>query len=142
MTKLLWNKVLGKIDSGPLTLESIERSGKPNDALIGPERLKPDAVAPVFIVNPWELWSALLERIDREKVEWLEKDREKLYARAATYSPGLKFPDINHFWVVPIEEDKSTVAFYAAARLGYSDMGKNRKRLDGWLRLLDDLTAE
>lgn len=142
LEKVLWEKLLGGIDSGALPLDQLARTGKPNDALVGPAANQPegDAVAPIYAVSATELYATLIERISRTgNMEWLEQDHSALYARAATYSPSMRFPDINHIWALPIEYGTATLTLYAAARLGYSDMGKNRKRLDGWLRLLNDI---
>jgi uncharacterized protein (DUF1499 family) len=144
----VWQQIAGDPDTGAQSLETLERSGKPNDALLGPQgriATAPDASTPVFQVTPTELFATLLARIEEaDQVQWVERDEDELYARGITASPTLQFPDINHIWVLPVvmgdgEQSRSTLALYAAAQLGQSDLGKNRERMDRWLALLDDL---
>lgn len=139
----VWETVAGDPDSGPLVIETIERTGRPNDALLGPADLlpvQPDAETPVYAIPAPALFARLIDAIQEEgAVTWVERDPVGLYARALTFSPRLRFADVNHVWVVPMEGQTSTVVFYAAAHMGYSDMGKNRERLDEWLSLIDDV---
>ncbi|MBO6673693.1 MAG: DUF1499 domain-containing protein [Rhizobiales bacterium] len=144
----VWQQIAGDPDTGPQSLETLERTGAPNDALLGPQdalAVAPDGSTPVFQVPPAELFATLLARIEEtNEIRWVERDDDRLYAHGITASPTLQFPDINHIWVLPVatedgEEPRSTLALYAAAHLGQSDHGKNRERLDRWLTLLDDL---
>ncbi|MEO0382170.1 MAG: DUF1499 domain-containing protein [Pseudomonadota bacterium] len=143
----LWERMAGNPDMGAQTLPTLERTGKPNDALLGPEdalAIPSDAATPVFAVPPEELFETLVARVDiAEDIRWVEQDSEGLYARGITTSPLMQFPDTNHIWVVPAGESEpqndSTLVLYSAAQLGQSDMGKNRERMDAWLALLDDV---
>lgn len=139
----VWQRVAGDPDMGRQTLETLTRTGKPNDALIAPQNalaLAPDAEAPVYAVPPEQLFQMLLARVDEtENINWVERDPEALYARGITTSPLLRFPDTNHIWVLPVGEDNATLVLYTAAQLGQSDMGKNRERLDVWIGLLSDV---
>ena len=139
----VWRTLAGDPDMGRQHLGSIERTGKPNDALLVP----PSAAAtpgteviPAFAVDADTLFSTLIGRVDATgTVRWVERDPEARYARALTFSPVMKFPDTNHIWVVPQEDGTSALYLYATAQLGQSDLGKNRQRLLGWVDLLDDL---
>lgn len=139
----VWQTFTGPADMGAQTLETLTRTGKPNDALIGPADalpLTPDAGTPVFAVPAQELFAQLIARVEATgTVTWAEQNDEQLYARALTFSSLMRFPDTNHIWVVPLDETHATLVLYAAAKLGQSDLGKNRERLDGWLDLLSDL---
>ncbi len=144
----VWQQIAGDPDTGAQSLGSLERTGWANDALLGPHdkmAVVPDASTPVFHVPPADLFATILARIDDDsEVRWVERDDEALYARGVTASPRMQFPDINHIWVLPVAtsdgaDPGSTLAFYAAAQLGHSDLGKNRQRMDRWLALLDDL---
>lgn len=143
----LWERIAGAPDMGAQTLQTLERTGKPNDVLLGPEdalAIPSDAATPVFAVPPEELFETLVARIDiAEDIRWVEQDSEGLYARGITTSPLMQFPDTNHIWVVPAgdsePQSESTLVLYSAAQLGQSDMGKNRERMDAWLALLDDV---
>ena len=146
----VWQQVAGNPDLGAQRLESLARTGKPNDALLGPTAalaIAPDAATPVFDIPPVELFDTLITRIDEAgTVMWVESDEAQLYARGITRSPLMAFPDTNHIWVLPVTgenagpaTEQSTLVLYAAAQLGQSDMGKNRERMDAWLALLDDV---
>lgn len=138
----VWRLAFGSPDLGRQHLESLQRTGRPNDALFvpaGDARPDAEAIAP-FAVDADTLYSTLIGRIDATgRVAWVERDPATRYARALTWSPVMRFPDTNHIWVVPLGEDRSALYLYAAAKLGHSDLGKNRERLAGWLGLLDDL---
>ena len=143
----VWRLTAGDPDMGRQTLETLTRTGKPNDALIAPDNavaLTPEAQAPVYAIAPGELFETLLTRIgNTETIEWVERDAEAFYARGVTTSPLMRFPDTNHIWVLPVGDNNATLALYTAAKLGHSDMGKNRERLDAWIALLNDVpTAE
>lgn len=139
----IWQTVLGDPDAGRIELDQLQRSGRPNDALIGPAdqlTIVPDAETPTFGIPAPALYARLVAAIQEEGVvTWVERDPVGLYARAITYSPRLRFADVNHIWVLPREGQTSAVILYSAAHMGYSDMGKNRERLDGWLQLLQDV---
>ncbi|MEM6381702.1 MAG: DUF1499 domain-containing protein [Pseudomonadota bacterium] len=139
----VWRTLAGDPDTGRLALADIARTGKPNDALLAPETatpIPPDRVAPVFAVAAPVLFQTVIDRVEAQSsVTWAEKDPEGLYARAVTFSPTLRFPDVNHIWVVADGDASASIAFYAAAQLGHSDLGKNRQRLETWLGLLDDV---
>jgi uncharacterized protein (DUF1499 family) len=144
----VWQQIAGDPDTGAQSPETLDRTGKPNDALLGPQdafAVAPDGSTPVFQVPPAELFATLVARIEEaNEIRWVERNDDRLYARGITASPTLQFPDINHIWVLPVatedgENPRSTLALYAAAHMGQSDLGKNRERMDRWLTLLDDL---
>ena len=134
----VWLLVAGEPDTGRVTLESLERTGRPNDALIAPEgrtALTPDAQPPVFNLPPERLYAELVSLLEGQTgIDWAEQDETDRYLRFVTYSPTLRFPDLHHVWVLETDsEETSTLALYAGAQLGQSDLGKNRARLDQWL---------
>lgn len=139
----VWQMTTGPADMGAMTLETLTRTGKPNDALIGPADalpMAPDVESPVFAVPAEELFQQIIARIEATgTVTWVEQNDGALYARALTFSPLMRFPDTNHIWVAPVDETHATLVLYAAAKLGQSDLGKNRERLDGWIDLLSDI---
>lgn len=139
----IWEMTVGDPDLGALELTTLERTGRPNDALIAPDGLAAaaiDAQAPVFATSADELYEQLIARINvMNTVTWAQQDAQARYARAITRSPTLKFADTNHVWVLPVNENQATLALYAAAQMGYSDAGKNMQRLEQWIGLLDDI---
>ncbi len=136
-----WSAIAGDPDLGRQTLATLERSGSLNDALLAPRNAVTadvDDQTPIFALAPEDLYARLIADVDAlGTVEWTEQDQANLYARGITRSPLMKFPDTNHIWVLPAGDAQSTLALYAAAQLGTSDLGKNRERLETWLDLLD-----
>lgn len=53
------------------------------------------------------------------------------------HSATLRFPDIITVELVWLGPDRSSIAIYSRSRYGSSDFGKNRKRVEKWLMLLE-----
>lgn len=53
------------------------------------------------------------------------------------HSPTLRFPDVITVEFVRLGSDRSGIAIYSRSRYGKLDFGKNRKRVERWLVLLD-----
>lgn len=52
------------------------------------------------------------------------------------HSPTFRFPDIITVEFVRLSADRSSIALYSRSRYGEYDLGKNRKRVERWLVLL------
>jgi uncharacterized protein (DUF1499 family) len=50
----------------------------------------------------------------------------------------LGFPDWITFEALEVEGGKSTLALYSRSVYGWSDLGANKKRIDGWLAKLEE----
>ncbi len=96
---------------------------------------KPDRVAPVFAVDVAELG----RRLDAVASA---APRTKLVAsdgagRHYTQTSALfRFVDDVHVRLIPLKGESSTLAILSASRVGYSDMGVNRQRVEAWLKAL------
>lgn len=53
------------------------------------------------------------------------------------HSPTFRFPDVITVEFVPLGPDRSSLAIYSRSRYGEHDLGKNRKRVEKWLVLLE-----
>jgi hypothetical protein len=96
--------------------------------------------SPVFDL-PW----------DRLREYWAEViDGEKSLLRVAgdpdagrfvyvQHSSIFRFPDIIIVELVPLGPDRSSIAIYSRSRYGEYDFGKNRKRVEKWLVLLESV---
>jgi uncharacterized protein (DUF1499 family) len=137
----VWTMLAGNPDMGRQTLETLARTGKPNDALIGPASalaIAPDSEPPVYAMPASQLYNQLVGAIGAlGTVTWVDQDAQALYARGITFSPTMRFPDTTEIWVIALTPTTSTLVLHARAQLGQSDMGKNRERLIMWLALLD-----
>ena len=48
------------------------------------------------------------------------------------------FPDTINVKVMPVPDGGSTVLLYSRSKLGHSDMGVNRARLERWIGLIEE----
>ncbi|RWZ55284.1 DUF1499 domain-containing protein [Halobacillus fulvus] len=69
--------------------------------------------------------SALLKEMDRTEVE----NETERYLHAVVTSKLMKFKDDVEFY---FDEEEGLVHFRSASRVGYSDMGVNRKRMESF----------
>jgi hypothetical protein len=97
-----------------------------------------EAVAsPVFDL-PWE-------RLDEYWIEIVSGEKRMVSVAAdpdarqfvyIQHSPTFRFPDIITVEFVLLASDRSSIAIYSRSRYGGYDFGKNRKRVEKWLVLL------
>lgn len=122
---------------GPIDFKTLERPSSPNTALLAPAGFTPtatpDGAAPVYNAAPGELYARLLGAIGK-KASWElgEQDVAGRRVRFIAVSALMRFKDDVDVVVLPVagQPDKSTFAAYSRSRVGYSDLGANRKRLD------------
>lgn len=93
--------------------------------------------SPVFEV-PWErlhaYWTEVISGEKRVIPVKVGLDlRRFVYIE---HTPTLRFPDIITVEFVPLAPDRSSIAVYSRSRYGEYDFGKNRKRVEKWLALL------
>ena len=88
---------------------------------------------------PEALFTKLLGLIDAEK-QWTlgDCDRPAQKLNFVAVSKLMRFKDDVDVEVFPVEPDGARVAIYSRSRVGYSDLGANRKRVKS---LLDDLES-
>jgi len=53
----------------------------------------------------------------------------------------MRFPDTITFEAIDLGGGKSTLAIYSRSKVGHSDLGVNRKRIESWLKKLDAALA-
>lgn len=101
-----------------------------------------EAIAsPVFDV-PWErlhdYWTEVISGEKRMVSAAADTDtwRRLFYIQ---HSPTFRFPDVITVEFVAPGPDRSSIAIYSRSRYGESDFGKNRKRVEKWLALLERL---
>lgn len=131
----------------PLTdLGTLDRPDSPNTWLVGPppgsSSPPPDAPAPVFDVPASQLastWRQLIVDQSRTRETGLSEDGLQIEAEHASALFG--FVDDISFRAVPLGTDRSTFIAYSRSRVGYWDLGANRRRLDAWTGILRDMLA-
>ena len=126
-----------------LNFEGFRRSQKPNNYLIAPEGLckksTPDETSPLIKKSPEALFRrliALFESSGRWKKLDFDEDNHRISVIAVT--PLFRFKDDVDIRVLPVEglpegQVGSHLAIYSRSRVGYSDLGANKKRVDGLL---------
>jgi uncharacterized protein (DUF1499 family) len=120
-----------------LDLKTIQRPSSPNTAFYAPADYATsspaDAAAPIYDVAPGELYVRLL-RVLKERDAWVldSQDPESMRVHFVAVSPLMRFKDDVDVTILPVSGSpgKSTFAAYSRSRVGYSDLGANRKRLD------------
>ncbi|MEM0898763.1 MAG: DUF1499 domain-containing protein [Pseudomonadota bacterium] len=134
----VWERVTGPSDLGELDLAKVTRNASPNDALACSDTLcadqKVDLVLPAYDSAPNDLITRLENsaRVLDRSVTRVDDESEPTKARFVTLSPTMKFPDTIWAEAVELGGGKSGLRVYARAKLGYSDLGANLKRIQAW----------
>ena len=130
------------LDIGPVNWETLTRHTTPNDALVCPARLCPQATPDreprVYRTEP----SALLARL--KEIVRADGNTAELYcgtdcgerARFIQYTRLMRYPDTIDIAAFPATEG-STLAIYSRSLIGRGDFGVNRARIERWLVALD-----
>lgn len=98
----------------------------------------PEMTTPIFAL-PWRRlrddWTTAIAAEPRVvRVETRSQGRRLVYIQ---HSPVFRFPDIVTVEFAALGPDRSGIALYSRSRYGRSDFGKNRQRVERWLRLLE-----
>ena len=124
-----------------LNFESFRRSQKPNNYLIAPDGLcrksTPDAASPLIRKSPEALFRRLVALFESAG-GWksLHYDENAFRISVVAVTPFLRFKDDVDIRVLPVDDLPegqvgSYVAIYSRSRVGYSDLGANKKRVEG-----------
>ncbi len=119
-----------------IDLSHIQRPASPNTALAAPagNEPAPDVVAPVFPVPASRLYAGLITMAAAQPRTFLAAEYPAvLQAHFVARSAVFNFPDLIAAQVSEAGADHSTLVLYSRSVYGYSDLGVNRRRLDGWL---------
>jgi uncharacterized protein (DUF1499 family) len=81
---------------------------------------------PIYNNDPRASWNLLIETlINQDRTEMVTADDH--YAHVVFHSPVMKFKDDTEFY---LNESSGHIDVRSGARVGYSDMGVNRKRVE------------
>jgi len=126
----------GAAEPGFVDLATLERPSSPNTYLVCPAdrtAAEVDREPPVYDVTVDTLetrWLAFLAdepRLTRRATD--EPARRYLFVQR---TPVFRFPDVIQVEFVEVPPAQSTLCVYSRSVYGYSDMGKNRDRVEGW----------
>ena len=127
----------GNPDLGPVEFQTLTRRTSPNDALACPPNFceaKRDLSPPTFAMNARELRKTMAEVLKLEpRLIRVHSDDETLTDRYVQRTALLQFPDtiVVRYLVRP--QEHSTLAIYSRSKIGYSDLGANRARIERWM---------
>ncbi|MEM1080820.1 MAG: DUF1499 domain-containing protein [Pseudomonadota bacterium] len=84
-------------------------------------------IEPIQLQDDLDLaWATLLKRLDSDASFTVSESNER-YIRAVATTKILRFKDDVEFL---LNRDAGTIELRSASRVGYSDMGKNRARME------------
>lgn len=123
--------------------KSLKRPPKPNTCLVAPENFclatEADFAAPEFQLSGAELFAKLNDMIASERsFGQLTSDADALRLKFVATTGLMRFKDDVDIEVIPLDDGKATLAIYSRSRVGYSDLGANRKRVT---KLIAELTT-
>jgi uncharacterized protein (DUF1499 family) len=118
------------------------RPKSPNTYLVAPDGLctmaRPDRVAPVFSVSPERLRDAFLNLMrEAPRVTEGHANTDPLAYDFVASTALMGFKDDVSVRFLPGALGGGTLAIYSRSRMGYSDLGANRKRVEAWLAALE-----
>lgn len=124
-----------------IAFEKLKLKASPNQYLVAPQGFcplaKPHRIAPVIKVSAANLREAFLGIAKAEaRVTSGASDKALDQHDLVQRSALLGFADDVTVRFVALSPTTSTLAIYSRSRMGWSDMGVNRKRIDLWLAKL------
>ena len=132
--------VFGPADLGDVSFEKLQRRTSPNEALAAPEGLGParrDITSEVYPVPADRLREAFRRAVASEaRLERVAVNDADLTERYVQRTPLLGYPDTVVVRFVDLGQGTSTIVLYSRSKLGRSDLGANKARLERWLAAL------
>lgn len=123
-----------------MDFDKLQRPSSPNTWLLAPggyDDLEADVPAPVFGVPADDLaaaWRSVIAAKPRVTVTAVSSDG--LQIEAEQRSAVFGFVDDISFRALPQGDGRSSFIAYSRSRIGYWDIGANRKRLTDWVASL------
>ncbi len=138
----IWPRIFGDPDLGPVAFESLAKGPRPNQALICPQGLCNDAdldrQSPVYKIDASRLHAELLSSLkNEERLVRVDGQDDPLNLRFVQTSKIMRFPDTIRVRLIPLDNNRSTLALYTQAQIGYKDFGANLERANRWLKRLE-----
>ncbi|MEO0451654.1 MAG: DUF1499 domain-containing protein [Pseudomonadota bacterium] len=126
-----------------ISFKTLKRPPKPNTCLVAPDAhtlaTEPDFAPPVLNLTGRGLFSKFNEVVASERsFGRIEADAEALRIKFVATTGLMRFKDDVDIEIIPLDEGRSTFAIYSRSRVGYSDLGANRKRVT---KLIDLVTT-
>lgn len=136
-----------------IAFKTLKRPNSPNTYLLAPENLcdqaRPDKLSEVLHMSPAELYAALIGMIETHAGWSLESsDEGRGQIHFVSTSTLMKFKDDVDILVMPAEAGDpngargARLAIYSRSRVGHSDLGANRKRVNAMLARLNKMQVK
>ena len=124
-----------------IPFKSLQRPPKPNTCLAAPDNFclasEADFAPPEFDLSAADLFTKINEIISAERsFGRLTSDADALRLKFVATTGLMRFKDDVDIEVIPLDDGKSTLAIYSRSRVGYSDLGANRKRVTKFIAKL------
>jgi len=127
----------------PLTEPSSETPNSYRVAPTGTEVERVDQDAFVYAESAEVIAKALDDYIVRQpRTERVAGYPQEQFLTYAQRTKTLKMPDYISIKVIPLGEERSTVAVYSRSRYGYGDLGVNKARVIQWLESLSSFVEQ
>lgn len=143
----VWDRTAGSPDLGPVAFDDLAKTPNPNQALVCPPDLctddDVDIVSPVYALPPARLQEELLNNLRREDdLIRVDDGTAPLHMRFVQRSRWFRFPDTVRVRIIPLADDRSTLAIYSQSQIGQGDFGVNLERVQRWLSFIDAFEAQ
>lgn len=140
---LLWvfaaaTAAAGEQPAGAMSIENyfstLQRPASPNHWLVAPAGFpgKPDATAPVFAV-PVTVLREAFKTVVAQSPGAVVAEETATGMHVIVTTRVFEFRDDVRARFIELGPQQSTLALYSASRVGYWDLGTNRRRIEDWL---------
>ncbi len=130
----VWSTIGGAPSSELIEIAKVKKTPKPNQYLICPDGYCEDVSdlsSPVFSVPVEKLREVLSAVEDADSnLSKVNSDANDLRQKYIWRSPFWRFPNLISVELIQLDNERSTIAIYAQAQLGQSDLGANKAFVD------------
>jgi len=132
--------VFGRISVQPVDFKTLRLKETPNQFLMCPPdycHATPDAQSPVWnepVASLKQRWDRFIPAVP--DTDLVDSDEAAALYTYRVRTPLLRFPDDVTVQFVALDEGHSALAIYSRSHYGYSDLGANRRRIEGWISTL------
>lgn len=129
--------------TAPTNFETLTRPTSPNTYLVLPKGFQSTASAdepsPVFAMTAKDLHQAVRSLIlDKKRWSIVAEDSDRPQLELVVKTKLLRFKDDVSIRCISTGETSSALAIYSRSRLGHSDLGANKKRVQSLLEELKE----